>query len=126
MMKKYEEDIGTFRQSLMSTQQDIVQTLKQDYTALDQEIAQTQVNVLNEIKQLESGIQLDLNMEVKRRAEAREETDLKTEMAGRYTDEQLSSIQEDLAVVSKQARSAIITFGSVAFLSLLLYHASAT
>jgi uncharacterized membrane-anchored protein YhcB (DUF1043 family) len=125
-MKKYEEGIGTFRHSLMSTQQDIVQTLKQDYTALDQEVAQTQVNVLNEIKQLESGIQLDLNMEVKRRAEARVETDVKTELTGRYTDEQLGSIQEDLAVVSKQARSAIITFGSVAFLSLLLYHASAT
>lgn len=126
LMKKYEESIGSFRQTLMSAQQDIVQTLQQDYTALDQEISQTQMNALNEIKQLESGIQLDLNMEVKRRAEAREEIDLKTEMAGGYSDEQLGSIQEDLSVVSKQARSAIIMFGSVAFISLLLYHASAT
>lgn len=126
LMKKYEESIGSFQQNLMTTQQDIVQTLREDYTALDQEIAQTQVNSMNEIKQLEAGIQLDLNMEVKRRAEAREEIDLKADMAGGYSDGQIGSIQEDLALVSKQARSAIITFGSVAFISLVLYHASAT
>jgi len=124
-MKKYEESINSFRQNIFASQNEIMQGIRQNFAALDQELAQTQQTALNDTKQLESGIQLDLNMEVKRRAEAKEEIDRRTEAIAAYASEQLETIQEDLAIVSKRARSAIIAFGSVAFLSLLLYHASA-
>lgn len=125
LMKKYEDSINSFRQTIFTNQQDLIQSIRQDYTSLDQEIGQTQHSLLNDTKQLESGIQLDLNMEVKRRHEAREEIDRKAESLAAYANEQLERVQEDLAAVSKQARSAIIAFGSVAFMSLVMYHASA-
>lgn len=126
LIKKYEDSINSFRQTIFTNQQDLMQSIHQDYTGLDQEIGQTQHSLLNDTKQLESGIQLDLNMEVKRRHEAREEIVKKAESIAAYADEQLETIQADLTTVSKQARSAIIAFGSVAFVSLVIYHASAT
>lgn len=124
MMKKYEDSINTFRQHIFSSQKEIMETLRLDYTNLEQEINQTQQKMSNETRQLESGMQLDLNFEVKRRAEMRQEIDQKTELAGQYANEQLNAIQEDLQQVSKQARTAIMAFGSVAFVAIVLFHTS--
>jgi len=123
-MKKYGESINGFRQHILTSQQEQTQGLRQDYTSLEQEIQQTSHHILNETKQLESGIQLDLNMEGKRRAEAKEEISCKTEALGQYTDEQLKIIDSDLQSVSKQARSAVMAFGIAAFISILMYHQS--
>ncbi len=122
MMKRYEESIGSFRQSIFTAQQDIVQNLRQDYAGLEQEISQTQLNSVNETRQLESGIQLDLNLEVKRRVEAKDEIEKKNHDIINYSSEQLSTIQKDLELVSIQARYAIMAFGSVALAAVFLYH----
>ncbi len=121
-MKRYEESIGSFRQSIFTAQQDIVQNLRQDYAGLEQEISQTQLNSVNETRQLESGIQLDLNLEVKRRVEAKDEIEKKNHDIINYSSEQLSTIQKDLELVSIQARYAIMAFGSVALAAVFLYH----
>lgn len=126
LMKRYEETISSFRHNMSASQADFIQTLRNDYAALHQEIAQTQVDGKHENRQLESGMQLDLNLEEKRRSESKGEIDQKAAGIEGYAEERITEIQEDLSTVSKQARSAIFAFGSVALASLVMYHVSSS
>lgn len=123
-MKKYEESINGFRQQVATSQHDIMHGLRQDYSQLDREIQKTQQQAEHETRQLESGIQLDMSLETKRRTETKMDVDKRVLDVGWHADTQSKALEEELVQVSRQARTGIIAFASAALISLVIFHSS--
>jgi hypothetical protein len=115
ILKKYEDSLHGFRQSIFTSQTEHMEGLRKDFAGLENEIAQTKTRLLEETRLLESGIQLDLNLEIKRRAETRTEIEKRTEETASYEKEKMNDLRDGLNDVSKQAKAAIlgISFSSV-------------
>lgn len=108
ILKKYEDSLQGFRQSIFTSQTEHMEGLRKDFAGLENEIAQTKTRLLEETRLLESGIQLDLNLEIKRRAETRTEIEKRTEETASYEKEKMNNLRDGLNDVSKQAKAAIV------------------
>lgn len=106
-MRKYEDSLNGFRQAIFLAQKEHMEGLREDFAELDQEMAQTKARLTEERRQLESGIQLDLNIEGKRRQEARVDLERRIAETATYEEAKMTELKAGLEQISLQAKAAI-------------------
>ena len=95
--------------------------LSTDYELLCGEIQRTRQRITEESQQLESNVQLDLNLERKRKTDLTKEMDVKAKSASDYLDSKEVEIKGSLESISKQAMTAIGSTAGVILLAFLGY-----
>ena len=114
----------THRKELQQTEATSTAALATDYDFLLGEINRTRQRIKEELQQLESNVQLDLNLERKRRTELLAEVEAKNKIACAFLEEKANEIDTSLRQLSRQAMSAITALGTallVAFIGYKVY-----
>lgn len=92
-----------------------------DYEFLMNEIIRTKQRIKEEAQQLESNVQLDLNLEGKRRADLLGEVEEKAKVASDYLENKADLVQKSLKQLSLQAMRAIGGSAAAILLGFLSY-----
>lgn len=86
--------------------------LATDYDFVLGEVNRTRQRIKDEAQQLESNVQLDLNLERKRRTDLLADVEGKGAVAGGFLERRAGEIEERLRTVAKQAMRAIMALGA--------------
>jgi len=95
--------------------------LATDYDFLLSEINRTRQRIKDESQQLESNVQLDLNLERKRRTELLGEVESKGGEAGSFLVGKAEEIDVELKTVGRHAMTGIFTLGATIILGFVGY-----
>lgn len=116
---EYDRIIQTIHQTIDLHRQEIQQmeatttaALATDYDFLLGEIARARDRLRDEATSVQSNVQLDLNLERKRRAELIGEVEGKGLVANRFLEEKSQDIDRHLKQLARQAMTAIIALGT--------------
>lgn len=122
ILKMYHHHIERFHhdsQTIQSTHHD---SERASYSALSDNVQQVSEVVMEEIKALESGLQLDVSLEKKKTDESLKNILDDANEADVYMKNKLQGVQNDLKSVETHARSAIVGFISILTLSFIGYN----
>lgn len=122
ILKMYHHHIERFHhdsQTIQSTHHD---SERGSYSALSTNVQHVSEMVMEEIKALESGLQLDVSLEKKKTDESLKNILDSANEADVYMKNKLQGVQNDLKSVETHARSAIVGFISILSLSFIGYN----
>lgn len=109
---------------MLKSEQLSTASLEGDHDFLLGEINRAQQRIKEEIQQLESNVQLDLNLERKRRADLMADIEGRASEVGRYLTGKGREIEANLLAVSRQAMTAIGASAALLLGGFLVYKLS--
>lgn len=120
-LRNYQEKLEEYQREVKQSEQTSSAALSTDYDFLYGEIQRTRQRITEESQQLESNVQLDLNLERKRKTDLTKEMEVRAKSASNYLDSREIEIKSSLESVSKQAMTAIGSTAGAILLAFLGY-----
>ena len=108
ILKAYHIGIEKFQADSINIQKSHYENVKSSYSNLSNATKAVSDSIMEEIKGLESGLQLDINLEKKKSGEAFKSIIESGKSVNTYMKSKLEAVQNDLKAVDKHAKMAII------------------
>lgn len=112
ILRTIQEGVEAHKKEMQQLEATAAAALATDYDFVLGEVGRTRQRIKEEAQQLESNVQLDLNLERKRRTDLLADVEGKGTVAGSFLERRTGEIEERLRAVAKQAMRAIIALGT--------------